>query len=422
MNELDQPLKGFKILVCVSASISAYKSVVLVRYLVKLGAFVSVALTPSATRFVGAATFSALASEPAYDDLWDNRGAISHTTLGKASDLIVVCPATASTIAKMANGYADDIVSSALLCTPKETPVIVVPAMHEEMFEHVATQENIDRLKSRSIDFVGPELGELAGGDIGKGRLAETAKIVDRVLIKLENVTPKDTLSANGDKTETVSFKRPVLLVTAGGTREPIDTVRVIANRSTGKMGHALSKAGIASGYKVILITTSDLPSGEDVERIQVETSDEMYNEVLANLERADVVIMAAAVADFKAKEISLTKLKRKEALESIDLVPTNDILEAVVSKKNSDTFVVGFAAESENLLTNAKSKFESKRLDLLVANDISRTESQFGSDTNKVWVFDHSKSSPLELDVLPKEALAFEILEIIETNRAATN
>jgi phosphopantothenoylcysteine decarboxylase/phosphopantothenate--cysteine ligase len=427
MSELDQPLKGFRVLVCVTASISAYKSVYLVRSLTKLGAFVSVAITPSAQRFVGSATFSALASEAAFDDLWDNRGSIAHTTLGKSSDLIIVYPATASTIAKMASGIADDIVSSVLLCTPKETPVFVAPAMHEEMYDNPSTQENIQKLITRGVKFIGPLQGELAGGDVGKGRLVEPQSVVDNIVAVLKGTRPKNLdVKINSIATKSLSSnyedKRPTMLITAGGTREPIDTVRVISNRSSGKMGHALADAANICGYKVILITASDLPCNEGVERHQVETSDEMYDAVMSIINRADVVVMAAAVSDFKPQQTLTQKLKRKDETTSISLVPAVDILEAVVAKKNAGTYVACFAAESENVLENASQKFDSKNVDMLIANDISRLDSKFGSDSNKIWIYDKSNQDPKEFDLLPKQALAFEIIDMIENNRSTTN
>ncbi len=419
MSELDQPLKGFKVLVCVSASISAYKSVYLVRTLRKLGAFVSVAITPSTKRFVGSATFSALASEPVFDDLWDNRGAIAHTTLGKTSDFVIVYPATASTIAKIANGLADDIVSSTLLCTPQSTPVIIAPAMHEEMYDNLRTQENIDKLKNSGAKIIGPELGELAGGDSGRGRLSEAEKIIEEVLTTLKDAIPVNNIDEEV-KFETQNMTNsPVFLITAGGTREPIDTVRVIANRSSGKMGHALANAANACGYKVILITSSELDCDQEIERHDVETSDEMYDCVIENLDRANVVVMAAAVSDFKPDKVLTQKLKRKDLIGSIDLVPTIDILEAVVAKKNQQTFVVGFAAESENVIENATQKFKSKNVDMLIANDISNVESKFGSDSNEVWVFDRDQTLPVKLDVQSKQVLAFEIIDMIDKKRS---
>ncbi|HMS24571.1 MAG TPA: bifunctional phosphopantothenoylcysteine decarboxylase/phosphopantothenate--cysteine ligase CoaBC [Acidimicrobiia bacterium] len=425
MASADQPLIGRRILVCVTASIAAYKSVYLVRSLVKLGAHVSVAMTPSASRFVGAATFSAVASEPAFDDLWDNRGSIAHTTLGRTSDLVLVMPATASIIAKSAHGIADDIVSATLLCTPQTTPVVFVPAMHEEMYDNVSTQKNISDLTSRGQYFVGPDDGELAGGDTGRGRLVETDTVIDRVIDMLKDlpfqVLQGPTLSVdNSFAGSDPAINQSVMLVTAGGTREPIDTVRVITNRSTGKMGHAIAHAAMLSGYRVILVTTSDLETDPGIERVEVETAQEMHDAVMRYLEQADVVVMSAAVADVTPAQVSEIKLKREKGIESIELIPTPDIIADIVANKAIGTYVVCFGAESEYVLENAAKKFESKKVDMLIANDVSRSDSGFGSDTNKIWIFDHAGHSPRELDTAPKDVLGFEIVELIDTNRSS--
>ncbi len=426
MASADQPLIGRRILVCVTASIAAYKSVYLVRSLVKLGAHVSVAMTPSASRFVGASTFSAVASEPVFDDLWDNRGSIAHTTLGRTSDLVLVMPATASIIAKSAQGIADDIVSATLLCTPQTTPVIFVPAMHEEMYDNPSTQQNIKELTSRGQHFVGPDEGELAGGDTGRGRLVETDVVVDRVVDILKGLPVQGgTLKKPDVAPDTLDFSgfhpgQSVMLVTAGGTREPIDTVRMITNRSTGKMGHAIAQAAMLSGYRVILITTSELKTDPGIERIDVETAKEMHDAVMRYLEQADVVVMSAAVADVTPAQVSDIKLKREKGIESIELTPTPDIIADIVANKAIGTYVVCFGAESEYVLENAAKKFESKKVDMLIANDVSRSDSGFGSDTNKVWIFDHEGNSPRELDTAPKDVLGFEIVDIIEVNRSS--
>lgn len=426
MSSAEKPLDGRRILVCVSASIAAYKSVYLIRSLRKLGAFVSVAMTPSTSRFVGAATFSAVASEAAFDDLWDNRGSIAHTSLGRSADIVVVVPATASIIAKMAHGIADEIVSATLLCTPKQTPIVAIPAMHEEMFDNPSTQENITTLRNRSVEFIGPVSGELAGGDVGRGRLIDSEVIVSRIIEIASGIKPKqkDQESEQGQQSQepilnSDAIHQPVMLVTAGGTREPIDPVRVITNRSTGKMGHAIAHAGLLNGYRVILITTSDLDSDPGIERIEVETANEMYDAVIRHLDEANVVVMTAAVADVMPANYSATKLKREAGIESIELVPTKDIVAEIVSRKSKDTYVVCFGAETDYVLENAARKFENKNVDMLVANDVSRNDSGFGKDTNKVWVFDKVGADPIELDTAPKQALAFELVELIDERRA---
>lgn len=410
---MDESLKGRRILVCVSASIAAYKAVFLVRELTKRGAFVSVALTPSATRFVGAATFSAMASEPAYDDLWDNRGSISHTILGKSADLVVVVPATASTIAKMANGIADDIVSASLLCVDSSTPVMIAPAMHEEMWEHSATQSNLEKLIERGVQCIGPINGALAGNDIGSGRLEDPEVILETIIQKLENLPVREKTNVEVAKQSMTNPKKLVVLVTAGGTREPIDPVRVITNRSSGKMGHSLASAANAMGYETILITTSSLKSQEAIERIDVETAQEMTMAVLKYLDRADIVVMTAAVADVTPLEPSTSKLKREKGINSIEVVPTTDIVAEIVKNKNAETFVVCFAAETENIIENASKKFDQKGVDMLVANDVLAKNAGFSSDTNKVWVFSPNEEV-LELGLMSKDELAFELMDLV--------
>lgn len=417
-------LNSRRILVCVTASIAAYKAVSLVRLLVKNGAHVSVALTPNAQRFVGEATFSAVASEPTYVDLWDNRGSIAHTTLGKNSDLVVVVPATASTIAKMANGIADDIVTASLLCVPNQIPIVVAPAMHEEMFDHASTQENIQKLISRGVKFVGPVEGELAGGDTGRGRLVDEQEIFDEIVKALDGQEYKQLTrpieqNQNIESQKAQHEDRPLYLITAGGTREPIDPVRVITNRSTGKMGHALANAASVSGYRVVLITTSDLSCNDSIERVDVNTSDEMHEAVLKYKADADVIIMTAAVADAKPKNPSNVKIKRENGFDSVELVPTQDIIADLVANNTSDAYIVCFAAESDDVVNNATKKFESKGVDLLIANDISRTDSGFGSDTNKVWIFG-AKDQAQELPTLSKAELSYELIELIENYRSA--
>lgn len=416
-------LENRKIILCVSASISAYKSVSILRKLKNLGAFVSVCVTPSTSKFVGSATFSALASEPVYDDLWSNRGSIAHTSLGKSADLILVAPASASTISKIANGYCDEIVSATLLATPKQTPVLIAPAMHEEMYENFATQNNIKTLSENGYNFIGPDTGELAGGDIGKGRLSDEDDIVNRVVELLKDTPLLGSASrpskARAGRTLPSSGKIPTgkkMIVTAGGTREPIDPVRVITNRSSGKMGHAIAEMANISGYDVTLITTSALSSSENINRINVETADEMFEKVMSLLAKSDVLVMAAAVGDVKPKKYSPTKLKREAGIKNIELVDNVDISSEVLKNKNEKTKLVCFAAETDNVLENAYKKAIKKQADVLVVNDVSRSDSGFNSDTNKIWLGLKPEYKFKEHETLSKEEAAFEIIEAIES------
>lgn len=423
-------MSGRKIVLCVSGSISAYKSVTMLRSLRKLGAFVSVAVTPSVQNFVGSATFSALASEPVYNDLFDNRGSIAHTTLGRGADLVLVAPASSNTISKMANGVCNDIVSAILLATPKSTPVLIAPAMHEEMYENFATQNNISKLTDNGYHFVGPETGELAGGDIGTGRLIDEEIIVGRVveLLKGKPYTFQGRTLESGERSGFVdasvppvilravegSKKRPKLIVTAGGTREPIDPVRVITNRSSGKMGIAIANAGLASGYEVILITTSPIETVEGIFRVNVETADQMHDAVMSYLPDADVVIMAAAVGDVKPKNYSSTKLKREVGIGNIELVDNVDIALQLQKNKNEKTKLVCFSAETNDVLENAKKKALKKQPDVMIANDVSRDDSGFNKETNKIWIGLKPEYEFEEYATLTKEEAAFAIIEAI--------
>lgn len=416
MTTSNDVLSGRKIVLCVTGSISAYKSVSILRSLRKLGAHVSVAVTPAVKNFVGDSTFSALASEAVYNDLWDNRGSIAHTSLGRSADLVLVAPASSNTIAKIAGGICNDIVSAILLATPKTTPVLIAPAMHEEMYENFATQKNIAELIENGYHFIGPAEGELAGGDVGLGRLIDENIIVDRVIELLDGKPLKDlgpSLPASDKPGKRAT--RPTMIVTAGGTREPIDPVRVITNRSSGKMGTAIAHAALASGYDVTLITTAAIESGEAISRIEVETADQMHEAVMKCLPNADVVIMAAAVGDVKPKNYSSKKLKRENGISNIELVDNVDIALEVQKNKNEKTKLVCFAAETNDVLENASKKAMKKQADIMVVNDVSRDDSGFNKETNKIWIGVKPDYAFQEYDTLSKDEAAFAIIEAIE-------
>ncbi|HEY3238852.1 MAG TPA: bifunctional phosphopantothenoylcysteine decarboxylase/phosphopantothenate--cysteine ligase CoaBC [Acidimicrobiia bacterium] len=360
------PLAGRRIVLGVSGGIAAYKAVEVCRRLVDAGAHVAPVLTEDATRFVGPLTFSALASEPARTSLFDGPEPIPHTRLGQAADLVVVAPATAKLIGKYAAGISDDLLTATLLAT--RAPVLIAPAMHTEMWEHAAVQENLAILRRRGVAVVDPESGRLAGGDMGEGRLAEPARIVAAATLVL---SPGDLSGIR-------------VLVTAGGTREPIDPVRFIGNRSSGKMGYALAAVAARRGASVCLVTTvrRPIPPGE-VEEVRVETAAEMADAVTARFPGVDVVVMAAAVADFRPKVAAPSKLKKVEGAPEVILEPTPDILAALGSVKQRQ-FLVGFAAETEQLVEHATAKMAAKRVDLMVANDVSASDSGFEVDTNR--------------------------------------
>ena len=391
--------RGRRVVLGVSGGIAAYKAVELCRRMVDAGAHVVPVLTEDATRFIGALTFSALASEPAQTSLFlagDGSGApnpIPHTRLGQSADIIVIAPATARLIAKYATGMSDDLLSATLLAT--RAPVVLAPAMHTEMWEHPAVQENLATLRRRGVHIVDPESGRLAGGDSGEGRLAAPERIMDAAA---------HVLAHQGDL---VGVR---LLVTAGGTREAIDPVRFIGNRSSGKMGHAVAVQAAVRGAAVTLVTASSLavPAGIDV--VAVVSAQQMYHAVLDRFETSDAVIMAAAVADFRPKVIANDKIKKSDGAPEIVLEPTPDILAELGARKRGQV-LVGFAAETENVAANAAAKLTRKHADLMVANDVSDPEAGFEVDTNQAILLD-SLGGSYRTPLLTKAALADVILD----------
>jgi len=359
-------LGGRRVLLAVTGGVAAYKTAYLARRLVENGAEVEVIITESGLEFVGARTFAAITGSPPHTDLFAADEVSPHTELARWADLIVVAPATAATIARLANGLSVDLVSATLLAST--APVLIAPAMHTEMWEHPATQRNIERLRADGYQLVGPGTGALAGGDSGVGRVAEPEEILERIESML--APPGDALS---------------FLVTAGGTREPVDPVRYLGNRSSGKMGHAIADEAARRGMAVTLVTTSSLPVTPSVKVVAVETAAEMLDAV-AGVE-ADVAVMAAAVADFRPAHPSATKVARSDGLESIDLKPNPDILASVVAR-DPRPYVVGFAAETGDL-ARAIEKSKSKDVDLMIYNDVTEPGSGFGTDTNRVTVID---------------------------------
>jgi len=365
-------LSGKNIVLGVSGGISAYKAIEVCRRLVDAGAHVVPILTENAERFVGKVTFSALASEPVHTSMWgDWGGPIPHTKFGQEADLVLVCPATARVIGSYAAGISDDLLTNTLIAT--RAPVVVCPAMHTEMWENPAIVDNIALLKSRGVHIVAPEDGRLAGGDIGKGRLAAPATIVDAVA----DVFDPSALDMTGLR----------VMVTAGGTREQLDPIRFIGNRSTGKQGYAFAEVARRAGAEVELITTVDLPPPAGAEVVQVTTAAQMHTAAVAAAERADIVVMAAAVADFRPADPSDIKIKKAGGVPEIKLERTTDILADLGSRKRVGQQLVGFAAETNDLIANAERKLESKNADFIVANDVSAPGAGFGHDTNIVTI-----------------------------------
>ncbi len=368
-------LAGRRIVLGVCGGIAAYKAIEVCRRLVDDGAHVVPVMTESATRFVGEVTFSALASEPVRTSLWDEDDPIPHTHLGQSADLVLVAPATARLLASLVSGYSHDLLTNTLLAT--RAPVVVCPAMHTEMWEHPAVRANVDTLRSRGVVVVDPETGRLAGGDVGAGRLASPERIVAAV----EGVLGPGTKDLAGLR----------VLVTAGGTREPIDPVRFLGNRSSGRQGHALADEAAARGAEVTLVTTTGLPVGPEVRVVGVTTADEMHQAVVEHADRADVVVMAAAVADFTPVAPAASKLKKADGVPLVELRPTVDILAELGRDRREGRTVVGFAAETDDVEQHARSKVESKGADLIVVNDVSAAGVGFEHETNEVRILDRS-------------------------------
>jgi phosphopantothenoylcysteine decarboxylase/phosphopantothenate--cysteine ligase len=384
----------------VSGGIAAYKAVEVCRRLVDAGVHVTPVLTHDATRFVGALTFSALASEPAQLSLWDEASPIPHTTLGQGADLVVVAPATAHTIARYAAGLSDDLLTATLLAT--RAPVLVCPAMHTEMWEHPSVRDNLATLERRGVEIVPPETGRLAGGDSGEGRLADPAVIVERVLHRLGRLAERDLAGAR-------------IVVSAGGTREPLDPVRFITNRSSGKQGHAIAVAAARRGATVTLVTSSPLPLPSDVTaavtRLEVETAADMERAVGAAAEAADVIVMAAAVADFRPKASADSKLSKEDGVPELVLEPTPDILAGLARRRGEGQVLVGFAAETHDALERGRRKLERKGVDLLVVNDVSAPGAGFDHDTNAVVIIE-AGGTTTEIPLTSKDAVANAVLD----------
>jgi phosphopantothenoylcysteine decarboxylase/phosphopantothenate--cysteine ligase len=393
-------LDGKHILLGVTGSIAAFKAADLASKLTQLGAQVDVILTSAAEKFVTPLTFQSVTGRRAYTDadLWGGEAHILHIGLSHIADLLVIAPSTANTISKLAYGSADNLLTiTALAC---KCPMLVAPAMDGGMFDADATQDNLRTLTKRGVYIAGPAEGRFASGLIGKGRLIEPIELIGHVRLLL------------GQDGRLADKK---VLVTAGGTQESLDPVRVITNKSSGKQGYALAQAALDSGADVTLITTPtslSAPIGACV--IEVQTAQQMYKSVLSESTKADVLIMAAAVADFRPKKTAMNKMKKREGIPQIELEETEDILKAVAAKKSGKKrlrVVVGFAAESRDLLANASEKLKSKKLDFIVANDIASSDAGFGVETNRVTLlFPNGKKKSLPL--MSKAEVAEAIIE----------
>jgi phosphopantothenoylcysteine decarboxylase/phosphopantothenate--cysteine ligase len=393
-------MDGKLIVLGVTGSIAAYKAVDLASKLAQSGATVETVLSEDATRFVSPLSFQSVTGQPAYtdSDLWGAQAHVLHVDLARQADILVIAPLTAQTLAKLAHGLADNLLSLAALAA--NCPLLLAPAMDAGMFANPATQANLACMEERGAIVVGPEEGHLASGLVARGRMTEPQEILGRI---------RYTLSRGGP------MRDRRIIVTAGGTQEPLDPVRFLTNRSSGKQGLALAQAALDLGADVTLIAAPvALPIPTGVEHIRVRTAAEMADAVLAASKNADALLMAAAVADFRPSQVAEQKVKKERGLTSLGLEPTTDILAAVASQRQETgrpRVVVGFAAETENLLENATAKIQAKSLDLIVANDVGAADSGFGVDTNRVILLDAwGDSEPLPL--MSKMAVAERVLD----------
>jgi len=403
---LDQPqtlLRGKRLILGVTGSIAAYKAVSLLRTLKSYGAHVSVVMTNSAAKFVAPLTFEVLSGESVTTDLFDSREEMKHLTLPEGADAMIVAPATANFLAKAAVGLADDVLSTMLLTA--RCPLVVAPAMDGGMWGHPTVVEHVKTLRARGVTVLDPEEGPLASGLVAQGRLAEESKIVEAV---------QATVIPQAD------WMGQRVLVSAGPTQEAIDPVRFISNRSSGKMGYAIAEAARDRGAEVVLVTgPTALSPPLGVATVSVTSADEMADALTRHLAWATVVVMAAAVADFRPKEPSSRKVKKQgRSSLALDLESAPDIL-ALLSARKTDQLLIGFAAETEQLIEHARGKLEAKGLDMIVANDVTREGAGFGSDDNAAVILTRAGGQK-ELGLMPKRRLADDILTEARKLRAA--
>jgi phosphopantothenoylcysteine decarboxylase/phosphopantothenate--cysteine ligase len=389
-------LSNKTIVLGITGGIAAYKAADIASKLTQAGARVEVVMTESATKLITPLTLRNITHRPVVTDMFEmaSEYSVEHVALAEAADVVLIAPATANTIAKLATGVADNMLGCVVLAT--EAPVIVAPAMNDNMFKNPVTQKNLASLKARGFTIIEPEYGRLASGKIGRGRLPETKKIIkvlEQVLGSREDLAGRH------------------IVVTAGGTQEPFDPVRHISSRSSGKMGYALAEAARNRGAGVTLVTApTAIPEPVGVEVVRIRTAEEMKKAVTDAVKKADALIMAAAVADYRPKEVAREKIKKGSADLGLELTRTPDILAEV----KGEFLRVGFAAESEDLIANAKKKLTEKKLDIIVANDITAADSGFNVDTNRVTIIDRNGKTE-ELPLLTKREVADRVLDKVK-------
>ena len=391
-------LEDKNIIVGVTGGIAAYKAVEIVSSLTKLGANVEVIMTESATEFVKPLTFQSISHNPVRQEMfappqnWD----VEHISLAQKADLMLLAPATANILGKLANGIADDMLSTTIMATT--APVLIAPAMNDKMYENSIVQDNINYLKEHNYKFIEADAGYLACGTIGKGRLPAPEEIVQQSIVELLS-------------TKQLADKK--VLVTAGGTQEPLDPVRYLGNYSTGKMGYNLARVAQVGGADVTLVsapTNLNKPNGVDL--VKVETAEEMYQQVMELQAEQDIIIMAAAVADYKPKNKEVQKMKKNTGPLKLELDRTKDILFELGQVRKDEQILVGFAAETEDLLTNAQQKLKEKQADLIIANDVSSSDIGFASDNNQVTLI--SEHEQQEIEKADKLKIAIQIFNYI--------
>jgi phosphopantothenoylcysteine decarboxylase/phosphopantothenate--cysteine ligase len=388
------------LLLGVAGGIAAYKAADLTSLLRKRGWEVRVVMTPAAAQFITPLTLQTLSRQKVHLDPFElpEGAVVEHIDLVKGVDLAAVVPATANILAKAAHGLADDLLSTTLLAL--RCPLLVAPAMNTAMWEHPATQANLHTLEARGVEVVMPASGELACGDVGAGKLADIGEIAQRIE------------DAYARLIEGARLRGRKVLITAGGTREPLDPVRYLGNRSSGKMGHALAAAAAERGADVTLVTSSSLPVPAGVQAVPVQTAQDMLEAVQARLPQADMLVMAAAVADYRPAAVAAQKIKKSGEALTVTLEPTPDILATLKPMRRPDQLIIGFAAETESLLDHARGKLERKGLDLIVANDVARPGIGFESDQNAVTVLGPT-GEVASLEVASKRVIASRLMDL---------
>ncbi len=401
---MGNPINGKRIVIGITGSIAAYKSADLASHLTKLGADVNAILTEAGEKFISPLSIQSVSGKKAVteQDLWGGEGHVVHINLAHTADLLVIAPATANTIAKLANGIADNLLTVTVLAAV--CPVIIAPAMDAGMYKNAITQKNISLLKERGYKFIGPSEGHLASGLKGPGRMVEPVEIVNTIRYHLSRRNP-----LNGKK----------IIVTAGGTQEAVDPIRILTNYSSGKQGYAIAQAALDTGSDVTLISApTSLTPPVGCTLIPVKSAEEMHTAVLEEITDAQALIMAAAVADFRPKVIKTEKIKKDMGLDVIKLKPTKDILKDVAEVKKTkkmDLKVIGFAAESKDLKVNAREKLNEKNMDMIVANDISDPQAGFIVDTNKVLLM-YSDGSTEQLPMMSKNDVAEKVIQHLQS------